>query len=61
MTCRRCQGLMVEIPPLLWSSADFEPVRPEEREMAAWQCLNCGDEVRRSSSPIGQRLPFPKE
>lgn len=45
MTCRRCHGLMVEIMPLVWSSADFEPVGPEEREMDAWQCLNCGNYV----------------
>lgn len=44
MTCMRCQGLLVEIPPLFWVAPGWE-MPTEELQMPAWQCLNCGDYV----------------
>ena len=46
MTCARCYGLLVEIPPLMWlSSNDYQPTQSDRCEGAAWQCLNCGNYI----------------
>jgi len=46
MTCTRCHGLLVEIPPLVWSSGDdYHPTQSDRCGGGAWQCLNCGNYV----------------
>ncbi len=46
MTCARCHGLLVEIPPLMWlSSDDYHPTQSDRCEGEAWQCLNCGNYI----------------
>ena len=46
MTCARCHGLLVEIPPLMWlSSDDYHPTQSDRCGGEAWQCLNCGNYV----------------
>jgi len=46
MTCARCHGLLVEIPPLVWLSGDdYQPTQSDRYGGEAWQCLNCGNYV----------------
>src|SRR5437879_6670751 len=46
MTCTRCHGLLVEIPPLVWSSGDdYHATQSDRYGGEAWQCLNCGNYV----------------
>jgi hypothetical protein len=46
LTCARCQGLLVNIPSLVWlSSEDYQPTQADRCEGEAWQCLNCGNYV----------------
>lgn len=46
MSCARCQGLLVSIPPLFLSSTNLYMPSLEDRiESDAWQCVNCGDYV----------------
>ena len=46
MTCTRCHGLLVEIPPLVWSSGDdYHATQSDRCGGEAWQCLNCGNYV----------------
>jgi hypothetical protein len=46
MTCARCDGLLVEIPPLvLLCSNDYQFTQSDEVEGEAWQCLNCGSYI----------------
>ena len=46
MTCTRCHGLLVEIPPLVWLSGDdYRPTQSDRYGGEAWQCLNCGNYV----------------
>ncbi len=46
MTCTRCHGLLVEIPPLVWLSGDdYQPTQSDRYGGEAWQCLNCGNYV----------------
>lgn len=44
MNCMRCQGLLVEMPPLFWIAPDWE-TPAEELQSSAWQCLNCGNYI----------------
>jgi hypothetical protein len=46
LTCVRCHGLLVEIPPLMWLSGDdYQSTQSDHCEGEAWQCLNCGNYV----------------
>jgi hypothetical protein len=46
LTCARCHGLLVEIPPLMWlSGEDYRPTQSDHCEGEAWQCLNCGNYI----------------
>jgi hypothetical protein len=46
LICARCDGLLMEIPPLVWlSSDDYRPTQSDRCEGEAWQCLNCGNYV----------------
>ena len=46
MTCVRCQGLLVWIPPLYLLSTDsYSPSGSDQLEGGAWQCVNCGEYV----------------
>jgi len=46
MTCTRCHGLLIEIPPLVWSSGDdYHATQSDRCGGEAWQCLNCGNYV----------------
>jgi hypothetical protein len=46
VTCARCDGLVVNIPPLvLLCSNDYQFTQSDEVEGEAWQCLNCGNYI----------------
>ena len=46
MTCTRCDGLLVEVPSLVWlSSNDYQPTQADHCEGETWQCLNCGNYI----------------
>jgi hypothetical protein len=46
VTCARCDGLLVNIPPLvLLCSNDYQFTQSDEVEGEAWQCLNCGNYI----------------
>ena len=46
MTCVRCQGFMIGVPPLyLLSSDSYSPSGSDQLEGEAWQCVNCGEYV----------------
>ena len=46
MSCLRCQGLLVSVPPLFLSSTNlYEPSLVDKIESEAWQCVNCGEYV----------------
>ena len=46
MICTRCDGLLVEVPSLVWlSSNDYHPTQSDHCEGEAWQCLNCGNYI----------------
>jgi hypothetical protein len=46
MSCVRCQGLLVSVPPLFLSSTNsYLPSLADKIESDAWQCVNCGDYV----------------
>jgi len=59
MTCVRCGGIMIGVPPLYLLSTDsYSPSGSDQLEGEAWQCVNCGeyvDEVilaNRASRPL---------
>lgn len=44
ISCRRCHGLLVPIPPLFWSSiSNYQPSVADDLQDEAWKCLNCGE------------------
>jgi hypothetical protein len=46
MTCARCDGLLVDIPPFRFlCSNDYQPTQSDQCEGEAWQCLNCGNYI----------------
>ncbi len=46
LICARCDGLLMEIPPLVWlSSDDYQPTQSDRCGGEAWQCLNCGNYI----------------
>jgi hypothetical protein len=46
VSCMRCQGLLVSVPPLfLLSNSSYEPSISDKLEGDAWQCVNCGEYV----------------
>ena len=46
MSCTRCQGFLVPVPPLfLSSSSPYQPSIVDKLEFDAWQCVNCGEYV----------------
>jgi hypothetical protein len=66
MTCKRCQGLLVEVPPLFWMAPDCVLLPEKDLQMPAWQCLNCGDYIdavilanRNAPVPLSEELPEP--
>ena len=59
LTCVRCHGLLVEIPPLAWLSGDdYQPTQSDRCESKAWQCLNCGNYV--DGVILANRLSLPQ-
>ena len=59
MTCARCQGLLVNIPSLVWlSSEDYQPTQSDRCEGEAWQCLNCGNYI--DAVILANRGPLPE-
>ena len=62
MTCARCHGLLVEVPPLVWlSSDDYLPTQSDRCDGEAWQCLNCGNYVDGVILANRQSLSLEKE
>jgi hypothetical protein len=45
MTCLRCQGLLLAVPPLVWSSREYQPSPEDRLNVDAWQCVNCGNYI----------------
>ena len=46
MSCARCQGFLVSVPPLFLSSGNsYMPSLADKIGSDAWQCVNCGDYV----------------
>ncbi len=65
MTCTRCHGLLVEIPPLVWLSGDdYQPTQSDRYGGEAWQCLNCGnyvDGVILANRHLPSQIPLEEE
>jgi len=62
LTCARCHGLLVEVPPLVWlSSDDYLPTQSDRCDGEAWQCLNCGNYVDGVILANRQSLSLEKE
>ena len=60
VTCARCDGLVVNIPPLLLlCSNDYQFTQSDEVEGEAWQCLNCGNYIDAVILANRQSLPQP--
>jgi hypothetical protein len=66
MTCLRCHGLLMEIPPLVWSSREYQPSPEDGLDVEAWQCVNCGNYIdavilanRAASLPLAEVSPEP--
>jgi hypothetical protein len=46
LICARCNGFLMEIPPLVWLSCDdYRPTQSDRWGGAAWECLNCGNYI----------------